>query len=161
MNLRIHQLLTVVNFGRLRLSWFALRSGKMTSILSRTLLKQCLKRVIAKPVQTNIRLASYKAAVLKEIGKPLDIEEKKASSLKKTQVRINVHYCSVNSVDVGHFSETDKDLPFVPGYELSGEVVEVGKNVTPEQVIVGERVAALSLEKFGGFAEECIVNIYF
>lgn len=107
-----------------------------------------------------MRLGStYKAAVLKEKGQPLVIEERPISKLSKTQVRIQVQYCSVNSVDCLSFTDGSKKLPFVPGYELSGEVVEVGKDVTNEQILCGEKVAALSLKEFGGFAEQCVVSI--
>lgn len=106
-----------------------------------------------------VRLGStYKAVVLKETGQPLTIEEKPITKLTKGQVRIQVQYCSVNSVDCLGFSDGSKKLPFVPGYELSGEIIEVGKDVTKEQIICGEKVAALSLEKFGGFAEQCVVG---
>ncbi|GLV41955.1 hypothetical protein CBL_00417 [Carabus blaptoides fortunei] len=52
-------------------------------------------------------------------------------------------------------SSTVKD--FIPGYELSGEVLEVGEGVKPDAIAVGERVAVLSKNR-GGFAEQCIVD---
>ncbi|KAJ8914550.1 hypothetical protein NQ315_010014 [Exocentrus adspersus] len=110
-------------------------------------------------LSNNNRLAStFKAAVIKEIGKPLEIEERKILNLKPNQVRIQVIYCSVNKVDVFKFKQDGGDLPFIPGYELSGEVLEKGSEVSNDQVIVGDRVAGLSLEKFGGLAEQCVLE---
>lgn len=124
--------------------------------LARTILQTCARN------NPNLKLlrpnSTYKAAVLKEPSKNLIIEEKSLSKLAKDQVRIEVRYCSVNSTDCASFSDGSKKLPFVPGYELSGEVLEVGEAVTKEQIICGEKVAALSLDQFGGFSEQCIVK---
>lgn len=129
--------------------------------MSKTLTKLLLKSVTSKystKIQHLRSASTYKAAVLKEPGQPLIIEEKPISKLTATEIRIQTQYCSVNSVDCLSFSDGSKKLPFIPGYELSGEVIEVGKDVTKDQIICGEKVAALSLEKFGGFAEQCVVN---
>lgn len=131
--------------------------------MSKALAKVFLKTLSSKYTTAvqQVRLGStYKAATLKEVGQPLVIEEKPISKLTATQVRIQTQFCSVNSVDCLSFSDNSKKLPFVPGYELSGEVIEVGKDVSKEQIICGEKVAALSLEKFGGFAEQCVVGTY-
>lgn len=131
----------------------------MSKVLTKYLLKTIFSKYSTKSQQ--VRLGStYKAAVLKETGQPLVIQDNPIAKLNKTQVRIQVNYCSVNSVDCLSFSDASKKLPFVPGYELSGEVVEVGKDVTKEQILCGEKVAALSLEKFGGFAEQCVVSSF-
>lgn len=129
--------------------------------MSNTALKCITKNIFSKlsSKTQQLRLAStYKAAVFKEKGHPLVIEEKPVSKVNKTQVRIQVQHCSVNSVDCLSFSNGSRQPPFVPGYELSGEVLEVGKDVSNEQIICGEKVVALSLENFGGFAEQCIVR---
>ncbi|KAK5645122.1 hypothetical protein RI129_006422 [Pyrocoelia pectoralis] len=102
--------------------------------------------------------SSYKAAVIKDASKTFSIEEIKRSKLSDNQVRIQVHYCSVNSNDLPTFHGNGNSSQFTPGYELGGEVIEIGKKVEKNQVILGEKVAALNLEKFGGFAEECVVN---
>lgn len=101
--------------------------------------------------------SSYKAAVLKEPGKPLEIEERKRPKLGENQVRVQVSYCSVNSGDCAHL-RSRTDVPFVPGYEFSGEVIETGKDVKPEQALKGEKVAGLSVDGFGAFAQECVVR---
>lgn len=46
--------------------------------------------------------------------------------------------------------------PFVPGFEICGEVIEVGANV--KTLANGGRVIGISKEKLGGFAEECILS---
>lgn len=69
--------------------------------------------------KTDKLASTYKAAVLTEIGKPLEIQEKKPTSLKPTQVRVRVVYCSVNSVDVHKFKHESGDLPFIPGNLLT------------------------------------------
>lgn len=102
--------------------------------------------------------STFKAAVLKEPGKPLVIETRKRPKLQGNQVRVQVSYCSVNSGDCAHF-RSQKDVPFVPGYEFSGEVIEAGEDVKKEQVRKGEKVGGLSVDKFGGFAQECVVSI--
>lgn len=104
--------------------------------------------------------SSFKAAVLKESGKPLVIEEQKIKKLEKNQVRVQVRYCSVNSHDVEFFKQPNLKVPLVPGYELSGEVLEVGEGVSKVAAQVGNRVAVLSARK-GGFAEQCVVIIFF
>lgn len=118
------------------------------------------RKLIQSNFSNNSRLEStFNVAVIKEVGKPLEIEDRKPKSLKPNQVRVQVVYCSVNKVDVYKFQHGGGDLPFIPGYELSGEVVEKGSGVSNEQIIVGDRVAGLSLEKFGGLAEQCVVGV--
>lgn len=57
-----------------------------------------------------------------------------------------------------HIFRYDQQLspPFVPGFEICGEVVETGENV--KTLSVGSRVIGISKENLGGFAEECIVS---
>lgn len=124
----------------------------MTANFAKTVLRSCMKNL---NVPRSRFSSSYKAAIIKEAN--LEIIETKPKKLQKDEVRIQVHYCSVNSTDCLTFRDKSKSL-IVPGYELSGEVTEIHKSVTPEQLIVGEKVAALSLEKFGGFADECVVK---
>lgn len=130
----------------------------MCTNIARSLLRNCLKTINS----TDKRFCStFKAAVIKEPNKEvsnLEIIDAPSRKLQKDEVRIQVHYCSVNSADYNAFHKETKPS-FVPGYEFSGEVTEIGKSVTPEQVILGEKVAALSLEDYGGFADECVVNI--
>lgn len=128
----------------------------MCANIARNFLRNYLKTV---NTPNKLFLSTYKAAVIKEPNKEsnnLEIVDTPTRKLQKDEVRIQVHYCSVNSADCLTFHEESKSS-FVPGYEFSGEVIEIGKSITPEQAIVGEKVAALSLENYGGFADECVV----
>lgn len=124
--------------------------------LTKSLFKSCLSKLSINSLKKYA--STYQAAILKQANETLEIEEQTSKKIKKNEVRVQVNYCSVNSVDCMTYRKHTGDLPFIPGYEISGEVVEIGKAVTPEQVIVGEKVVALSLEKFGGFAKECVVS---
>lgn len=73
------------------------------------------------------------------------------------QVRLQVKAASLNFPDllmIQNKYQVQPALPFVPGAEIAGEVVEVGENVT--HLKVGMPVAALC--GTGGFAEQCVVN---
>ncbi|CAG9830001.1 unnamed protein product [Diabrotica balteata] len=118
-----------------------------------------ISRSLSKTLKSEKLASTYKAAVITEIGKPLEIQEKKVLKLKPSEVRVQVIYCSVNSVDVYKFKNDGGQLPFIPGYELSGEVLEKGSEIKDEVLRIGERVVGLNLVKFGGFAEECILDI--
>lgn len=128
----------------------------MNNTLVRTA-KRLVQSTILKPTK---RLSStYKAAAIVKPGEPLEIVDRKVQKLKPNQVRIQVVYCSLNSVDCQKFRQEEGEFPFIPGYEFSGEVLERGNDVQNEQIIVGDRVAGLSLQNFGGLAEQCVVNI--
>lgn len=137
--------------------------------MARPILKSLFKLLVSQPnisktcratLATKPPKGGFKAAFLKQVQVPLVIECKEREKLKKDQVRLKVKFCSVNSVDCITFRDgsKNKQYPFVPGYELSGEVIELGKDVPNEDLRIGETVAALSLSKLGGFAEECIVD---
>lgn len=117
-----------------------------------------LQSSIIKPKNISRLSSTFKAAAIVKPGEPLEIVEKKVEKLKPNQVRVQVVYCSLNSVDCQKFRQEEGQFPFIPGYEFSGEVLERGNNVKNEQIIVGDRVAGLSLEHFGGLAEQCVVN---
>lgn len=119
-----------------------------------------LQSCITKRKNISRMSSTFKAAAIVKPGEPLEIIEKKVEKLKPNQVRVQVVYCSLNSVDCQKFRQEEGQFPFIPGYEFSGEVLEVGNDVKNEQIIVGDRVAALSLEHFGGLAEQCVVNFY-
>jgi NADPH2:quinone reductase len=47
-------------------------------------------------------------------------------------------------------------LPFIPGYEVSGEILELGSKAA-EGLKVGDKIVGLNKELFSGFAEECVL----
>ncbi|GFY55474.1 quinone oxidoreductase-like protein 2 [Trichonephila inaurata madagascariensis] len=103
------------------------------------------------------RWSHYKAAVLKEIGKELEILERSRPKLKETEVRIKVRCCAVNVADTlicsGKYDQEPK-LPFIPGYEFSGEVLETGSKV--KNLSVGDKVIGLNKDTFSAMATECL-----
>ena len=73
-----------------------------------------------------------KAAVLKEFGKPLLIEQVPDPVIASDEVLINVMACGIDGTDLkllDGFGYTP-DLPHVMGHEPSGVVAEVGSDVT-------------------------------
>lgn len=75
---------------------------------------------------------------------------------KDNEVVIEVHYSGINFADLhmrqGLYPAAPK-FPFVPGYEVSGKVFAVGKNV--DKGLVGKNVMAGTY--FGGYASHIIV----
>lgn len=101
-----------------------------------------------------------KALLCKEHGPPdrLVLEEVDEPPLSKGTVRIAVHAAGVNFPDVliiqGKY-QFQPPLPFSPGGEVAGEVIEVGDGV--ERFEVGDRVIALT--GWNGFAEQVVAPI--
>lgn len=64
-------------------------------------------------------------------------------------------------------SETKPKLPFVPGFEIAGEILEVApkaehsaesESEDEDELRIGDRVLALNKVNLGGFSTECIVD---
>jgi NADPH:quinone reductase len=78
--------------------------------------------------------------------------------LHPNEVRIRIHAGGVNFADaliIAGKYQRKPDLPFVPGFEAAGEVIEVGNAAT--HVELGQRVFAY-LRFGGGYAEEAVVD---
>lgn len=96
-----------------------------------------------------------RAVLCKDFGPPesLVIEEIAEPSLESGQVRIAVKACGVNFADLlmiaGEY-QFKPPMPFSPGFEFAGDVIEVADNVTG--VEPGQRVVAATF--FGGMAEQ-------
>ncbi|KAG0201109.1 NADPH:quinone reductase [Mortierella sp. GBA30] len=72
------------------------------------------------------------------------------------QVLIKIAYAGVNYIDIYERSGLyPNSMPFIPGREGSGEVVEIGSEVQEGHFKIGDRVAFLSP---GGYAEYNAVN---
>ena len=98
----------------------------------------------------------YRAIVCPELGPPevLRLEELDAPALKPAEARIRIHSCGVNFPDllmVAGKYQTKPPLPFTPGFESAGEVIEVSDGA---KVKVGDRV--ILRRKTGGFAEQAV-----
>lgn len=100
-----------------------------------------------------------KAVLCKELGPPenLVVEEVPEPGISSDQVLIDVHACGINFPDVlivqGKY-QTRPELPFSPGSEVAGEVLEVGDDV--DDLEVGSRVLART--GHGGLAERVAVD---
>lgn len=74
------------------------------------------------------------------------------------QVRIRVRACGVNFADSlitrGQYQKQPQP-PFSPGFEVSGEVLELGAGVNA--IAIGQRVIAMT--PHGGYAEQVIADI--
>jgi (R,R)-butanediol dehydrogenase/meso-butanediol dehydrogenase/diacetyl reductase len=90
-----------------------------------------------------------KAAILKELGKPLVIETVPDPTPGPNDVILKVGRCGICGSDL-HISEDPvfgAPMGIVLGHEYSGEVVEVGSEV--KTIKKGDRIAALPLESCG------------
>lgn len=88
----------------------------------------------------------------------LVLNEVKPQQLKPGQVRIGVRAAAMNFFDIlqcqGEYQETH-DLPFTPGAEVSGVILEVAAG---SKMKVGERVIATPLLPHGGFTEDLVID---
>jgi NADPH2:quinone reductase len=101
-----------------------------------------------------------RAVLCKEWGEPdrLVIEEVPSPPLPPGAVRVAVHAAGVNFADLliiaGRYQEKPA-LPFTPGFEIAGTIIETAPDVT--EVAVGDRVMGTS--GIGGFATEAVLPI--
>jgi len=90
-------------------------------------------------------------AISDDIG-TLNLEDISLPTLKPNEARIRVRAAAVNFPDIltvqGKYQHKP-ELPFIPGSEAAGDVIEVGSEVTSLEI--GDRVIAGGL---GGYAEE-------
>lgn len=99
-----------------------------------------------------------RAVMCRELGGPegLVVEEVAEPALRTGMVRIAVHAAGVNFGDtlmIGGTYQTRPPLPFTPGFEIAGEVMEIGAGVAG--IRPGDRVMAIL--DWGGYAEEAVV----
>jgi NADPH:quinone reductase-like Zn-dependent oxidoreductase len=101
-----------------------------------------------------------RAVVITKTGGPsvLQVQERPDPSPGPGQVRIAVRAAGVNFADtlarVGLYDDAPP-LPSVVGYEVAGEIAEVGEGVDAARV--GDRVMAGT--RFGGYAEQVVVAV--
>jgi len=74
-----------------------------------------------------------------------------SSQVKKEQVKIRVHRAGINFADLmmrqGLYGASPK-FPFTPGYEVSGEIIELGDDV--KDLRLNQRV--IGMTGFGGYS---------
>ncbi|WP_026607600.1 quinone oxidoreductase family protein [Methylocapsa acidiphila] len=99
-----------------------------------------------------------KAVRVHELGGPevMRIEDIELARPERSQVRVRNHAIGVNFIDTYFRSGAypAPALPFTPGNEAAGEVVEVGKGV--KDFKIGDRVAYVAT--LGAYAEERLVE---
>jgi len=101
-----------------------------------------------------------KAVVCRQLGPPerLRLESFASAPLVQGQVRVAVHAAGINFPDIlmvaGEY-QLKPELPFTPGVEAAGEVIEVADDVTG--VAVGDRVIVRM--RHGGYADEAAVAL--
>jgi NADPH2:quinone reductase len=100
-----------------------------------------------------------RAMICKEYGPPesLQLGELPSRALEPNEIRIRVHACGVNFPDTliiqGKY-QVKPPMPFAPGGEVAGEVIEAGSEV--KNLKVGDRV--MGMTGYGGFAEEVVAT---
>jgi NADPH2:quinone reductase len=99
-----------------------------------------------------------KAVVCRRFGPPenLVVEEVPRRKLGAGQVRIAVHAAGVNFSDVLMIQGLDEfkpPVPFIPGSEVAGEVIETTPDV--DALRIGDRVMATL--PTGGYADEAVI----
>src|ERR1700749_160987 len=100
-----------------------------------------------------------KAVVCRELGPPgrLRLEPFASNPLAPGQVRVAIRAAGINFPDIlmaaGEY-QLKPDLPFTPGVEAAGDVIEVGGAV--EGVAVGDKVIVKM--RHGAFTDEAVVT---
>jgi NADPH:quinone reductase len=98
-----------------------------------------------------------KAVIITTPGKPevLQVQDRPTPSLNSGDVLIKVYGAGINRPDVaqrkGHYPAPPSAPQDIPGLEVAGEIIELGKGVTKFKI--GDRVCALVMG--GGYAEFC------
>lgn len=100
---------------------------------------------------------TYKAAVVHDFAKPLEIEQVSKKELGAGQIRVKIEASGLCHTDI-HAAHGDWPVkptpPFVPGHEAVGLVVELGPGVT--EVVLGDRVAMPWLGYACGTCDYCV-----
>jgi NADPH2:quinone reductase len=100
-----------------------------------------------------------KAVVCRELGPPekLRLESFASTSLASGQVRVAIHAAGINFPDIlmaaGEY-QLKPELPFIPGMEAAGEVIEV--DGAAQGIAVGDRVIVKL--RHGGYSDEAVVT---
>jgi NADPH2:quinone reductase len=98
-----------------------------------------------------------KAVVCRELGPPerLHLETFASAPLRPGEVRVAIHAAGINFPDIlmaaGEY-QLKPELPFTPGVEAAGEVIEVDG---ADGIVVGDRVIVKM--RHGAYADEVVV----
>jgi NADPH2:quinone reductase len=100
-----------------------------------------------------------RAVVCRELGPPekLRLESFASAPLAVGQVRVAIHAAGINFPDIlmaaGEY-QLKPELPFIPGMEAAGEVIEIADGA--EGVAIGDRVIVKL--RHGGYADDAVVT---
>jgi NADPH2:quinone reductase len=100
-----------------------------------------------------------RAVICRALGAPeqLTLEEVPRVALKPGQLRVAIKAAGINFPDVlmaaGEY-QLKPELPFTPGMEAAGDIVEIAGDVDPSKV--GDRVIVKL--RHGGFCDEAVVT---
>jgi propanol-preferring alcohol dehydrogenase len=104
-------------------------------------------------------METMKAALVRQFGQPLTIEEIRRPAPGPNEVLIKIEACGVCHTDL-HAMRGDwpvkPTLPFVPGHEGVGIVVERGRDVT--HLLEGQRVGVAWLHSSCGQCDYCLTG---
>lgn len=98
-----------------------------------------------------------KVVICRELGPPeaLRLEEVERKALKPGEVRVAIRAAGINFPDIlmcaGEY-QLKPELPFIPGMEAAGDVIELGEGVSSAKL--GDRVIVKL--RFGAYAEEVV-----
>lgn len=102
---------------------------------------------------------TMKAAFVTQFGRPLTIGELPVPEVRDGQVLVKIEACGVCHTDV-HAADGDwpvkPHLPFVPGHEGIGRVVQLGKGV--KELKEGDRVGIPWLFEACGLCDYCLTS---
>src|SRR3954449_13066199 len=99
-----------------------------------------------------------KAVVCRELGPPerLRLEDQPFRPLQEAEVRVKIRAAGINFPDIlmaaGEY-QLKPELPFTPGVEAAGDVIEIGAGAAG--IAVGDKVIVRM--RFGAYAEEAVV----
>jgi NADPH:quinone reductase len=100
-------------------------------------------------------VTTYQATILTGAGgvERLEIRDLPLPEPGKGEIRVRIRACGLGSTEVGMMRRGSypfaPKVPFVPGYDIVGDVEAVGEAV--DSLSIGQRVAALTIH--GGFGE--------
>src|SRR5262249_25150396 len=106
----------------------------------------------------NVKSAVLRAVVCRELGPPgrLRLETFSSKPLGPGQVRVAIRAAGINFPDIlmaaGEY-QLKPELPFTPGMEAAGDVVEVNG---ADGVAIGDRVIVKL--RHGGYSDEAVVS---
>jgi propanol-preferring alcohol dehydrogenase len=116
-----------------------------------------MSTTVLEPGLTDAPTGPYRAAVVRAFGEPLTVEQVPVLGLEPGQVRVRVEASGLCHTDI-HAANGDwpvkPSLPFTPGHESVGIVIELGLGVT--EVAVGDRVAMPWLGYACGICDHCV-----